>query len=96
MQHFYKNQLQNYAQKRNLRLPVYSCEREGPPHASHFRCKVTVDGQTYGSPEFFSTLKDAEHAAAKIALTSLVPDGAKEASLLFPMDIYITYCILRN
>ncbi|XP_030942713.1 double-stranded RNA-binding protein 1-like [Quercus lobata] len=78
MQHFYKNQLQNYAQKRNLRLPVYSCEREGPPHASHFRCKVTVDGQTYESPEFFSTSKDAERAAAKVALTSLVPDGAKE------------------
>ncbi|XP_075632930.1 uncharacterized protein LOC142605352 isoform X2 [Castanea sativa] len=78
MQHFYKNQLQNYAQKRNLRVPVYSCEPEGSPHASHFRCKVTVDGQTYESPEFFSTSKDAEHAAAKVALTSLVPDGAKE------------------
>ncbi|KAF3966577.1 hypothetical protein CMV_009340 [Castanea mollissima] len=78
MQHFYKNQLQNYAQKRNLCLPVYSCEPEGPPHASHFRCKVTVDGQTYESPEFFSTSKDAERAAAKVALTSLVPDGAKE------------------
>ncbi|KAK4561964.1 hypothetical protein RGQ29_004710 [Quercus rubra] len=78
MQHFYKNQLQNYAQKRNLRLPVYSCKCEGPPHASQFRCKVTVDGQTYESPELFSTSKDAEHAAAKVALTSLVPDGAKE------------------
>nr|XP_023913641.1 double-stranded RNA-binding protein 1-like [Quercus suber] len=78
MQHFYKNQLKNYARKRNLCLPVYSCEREGPPHASHFRCKVTVDGQTYESPEFFSTSKDAENAAAKVALTSLVPDGAKE------------------
>ncbi|XP_050244904.1 double-stranded RNA-binding protein 1-like isoform X2 [Quercus robur] len=78
MQHFYKNQLQNFAQKRNLLLPVYSCKCEGPPHASHFRCKVTVDGQTYESPEFFTTSKDAEHAAAKIALTSLVPDGAKE------------------
>ena len=96
MQHFYKNQLQKYAQKRNLCLPVYSCEREGPPHASHFRCKVTVDGQTYESPEFFSTSKDAERAAAKVALTSLVPDGAKEASLLFPVAIYITSRILRN
>ena len=96
MQHFYKNQLQNYAQKRNLCLPVYSCECEGPPHASQFRCKVTVDGQTYESPEFFSTSKDAENAAAKVALASLVPDGAKEASLLFPVAIYITSCILRN
>ncbi|XP_050260577.1 double-stranded RNA-binding protein 1-like isoform X3 [Quercus robur] len=78
MQHFYKNQLQNYARKRYLCLPEYSCECEGPPHASQFRCKVTVDGQTYESPEFFSTSKDAENAAAKVALASLVPDGAKE------------------
>uniref|UniRef100_A0A2N9IA19 DRBM domain-containing protein n=1 Tax=Fagus sylvatica TaxID=28930 RepID=A0A2N9IA19_FAGSY len=80
MQHLYKNQLQNYVQKRNLSLPAYSCEREGPPHASRFRCKVTIDGHTYESPEFFSTLKDAEHAAAKVALKSLSPDEAKEAS----------------
>ncbi|GMY20268.1 double-stranded RNA-binding protein 1-like [Fagus crenata] len=78
MQHLYKNQLQNYVQKRNLSLPAYSCEREGPPHASRFRCKVTIDGHTYESPEFFSTLKDAEHAAAKVALKSLSPDEAKE------------------
>ncbi|XP_059462236.1 double-stranded RNA-binding protein 4-like [Corylus avellana] len=81
MQHLYKNHLQNYAQKRNLSLPVYSCEREGPPHASRFKCKVTIDGQTYESPEFFATLKDAEHAAAKVALSSLSPDGVKEDDL---------------
>jgi hypothetical protein len=97
MQHLYKNHLQNYAQKRNLSLPVYSCEREGPPHASRFKCKVTIDGQTYESPEFFATLKDAEHAAAKVALTSLSPDGVKEASLLFPLAIYMTsMCIFQN
>ncbi|KAE8022906.1 hypothetical protein FH972_008667 [Carpinus fangiana] len=75
MQHLYKIHLQNYAQKRNLSLPVYSCEREGPPHASRFKCKVTINGQTYESPEFFATLKDGEHAAAKVALASLSPDG---------------------
>ncbi|KAH9784565.1 Double-stranded RNA-binding protein 1 [Citrus sinensis] len=39
MQHLYKNQLQSYTQKKNLPLPMYSCEREGPPHASRFKCK---------------------------------------------------------
>lgn len=83
MQHLYKNHLQNYAQKRNLSLPVYSCEREGPPHVSRFKCKVTIDGQTYESPELFSTLKDAEHAAAKVALTLLSPDVVKEVVFYF-------------
>ncbi|PKI34056.1 hypothetical protein CRG98_045513 [Punica granatum] len=69
--HLCKNQLQMYAQKRNLPLPTYSCEREGPPHASRFKCKVTVDGQTFESSDFCSTLKDAEHAAAQVALLAL-------------------------
>ncbi|KAH7571676.1 hypothetical protein JRO89_XS04G0116000 [Xanthoceras sorbifolium] len=75
MTHPYKNQLQSYAQKRNLALPTYSCEREGPPHASRFKCKVTVDGQTYECSTFFPTLKEAEHGAAKVALMSLPSDG---------------------
>ena len=29
-------------------------------------------------PELFPTLKEAEHAAAKVALTSLSPDGVQE------------------
>ncbi|XP_054800399.1 double-stranded RNA-binding protein 1-like isoform X2 [Prosopis cineraria] len=78
MQRLYKNQLQNYSQKRNLNLPEYSTEREGPPHASRFKCKVTIDGQTFESPQFFPTLKDAEHAAAKVALMSLQVAGAQE------------------
>ncbi|MED6109734.1 HLA class II histocompatibility antigen, DR beta 4 chain, variant 2 [Stylosanthes scabra] len=80
MAHLYKNQLQNYAQKRNLQLPVYTSEWEGPPHAMRFKCKVTVDGQTYECPNFFSTLKDAEHAAAEVALLSVLPGGFQEDS----------------
>ncbi|MED6145333.1 HLA class II histocompatibility antigen, DR beta 4 chain, variant 2 [Stylosanthes scabra] len=80
MAHLYKNQLQNYAQKRNLQLPVYTSEWEGPPHAMRFKCKVTFDGQTYECPNFFSTLKDAEHAAAEVALLSLLPGGFQEDS----------------
>ncbi|KAI4348475.1 hypothetical protein L6164_009196 [Bauhinia variegata] len=78
MQRLYKNQLQNYVQKRNLSLPVYTFEREGPSHNSRFKCKVTVNGETYESSEFFSTLKDAEHAAAKVALMSLPTEITQE------------------
>lgn len=78
IQHVYKNQLQHYAQKRNLMLPVYSCEWEGPPHASRFKCTVTIDGRTYQGQDFLPTMKDAEHAAAKVALISLLPNGVQE------------------
>ncbi|KAG6737547.1 hypothetical protein POTOM_059075 [Populus tomentosa] len=76
--HLFKNQLQTYAQKRNFSLPVYSCERAGPPHAIRFKCKVTVNGQTYASQEYFPTLNKAENAAAKAALMSLLPNGVEE------------------
>ncbi|KAK1582748.1 hypothetical protein Q3G72_017829 [Acer saccharum] len=39
MSQHYKSQLQSYVQKRNLALPIYSCERMGPPHAMRFKCK---------------------------------------------------------
>lgn len=81
VRHLYKNRLQNYAQKRNLPLPDYSTEREGPPHVSRFKSKVTIDGKTYGSPEFCPTLKEAEHAAAKVALESLSVNEVQEVSL---------------
>jgi len=81
MLHLYKNQLQSFAQKKNLGLPVYSSEWEGPPHAMCFKCKVTIDGHTYESDKLYSTLKDAEHAAAEAALMSLSPGGDQEASL---------------
>lgn len=81
MVHLYKNQLQIYAQKRNLSLPVYAPEWEGQCHARRFRCKVTIDGQTFQSPKFYSTLKESEHAAAEIAFKSLSPNGVQEVRL---------------
>lgn len=77
----YKNQLQTFAQKRSLPLPIYSSEHQGPVHARRFKCKVTIDGRTYESREYFTTLKDAEHAAAKAALMSLSAEGVNEASV---------------
>lgn len=79
--HLHKNQLQIYTQKKNLELPLYSCEWEGPPHNRRFIGRVTVSGQTYESPGFFPTLKEAENAAAKLALMSLSPDGIQDVSL---------------
>ncbi|KAK9715901.1 hypothetical protein RND81_06G197400 [Saponaria officinalis] len=78
MSRLYKNQLQIYAQKRNLNLPVYVSERDGPPHAPRFKCKVTLEGKTYECQEYFCTIKDAENAAAKIALTSVSSVGIEE------------------
>ncbi|WJX25406.1 HLA class II histocompatibility antigen, DR beta 4 chain [Trifolium repens] len=82
MTHLYKTQLQIYAQKKNLKLPEYSPEWEGPPHAMRFKCKVTIDGQTFESPKFYPTLKEAEHAAAEIALKSLSPTGIQEDEIV--------------
>ncbi|KAL6616144.1 hypothetical protein ACP70R_038414 [Stipagrostis hirtigluma subsp. patula] len=67
----YKNQLQIYAQKRGKQLPLYCPIQEGPPHAPLFKSTVTIDGQTFESPEYCHTLKEAETAAAKVALMSL-------------------------
>lgn len=63
-------------------LPVYSCEWEGPPHASRFKCTVAIDGRTYQGQDFLPTMKDAEHAAAKVALISLLPNGVQEVIIL--------------
>ncbi|KAL2503178.1 Double-stranded RNA-binding protein 4 [Forsythia ovata] len=69
--HIYKNRLQQYAQKKSLGLPVYTYESEGPPHARRFKSVVSLDGKIYEAPAFFPTLKDAEHAAAKVACQAL-------------------------
>lgn len=86
MLHLYKSRLQHYAQKQNLTLPVYSSELDGPPHARRFRSKVTIDGVTYETQEFFSTLKEAEHAAAKVAFESLALNDTQEVSTPFFPD----------
>ncbi|KAF8007337.1 hypothetical protein BT93_K1364 [Corymbia citriodora subsp. variegata] len=78
MRHLYKNQLQTFAQKRSLALPIYNSEHEGPPHARRFRCQVLIDGRTFETAEFYNTLKEAEHAAAKVALMSLSSDMSQE------------------
>lgn len=75
MLHLCKNQLHGLAQRRNMQPPLYSCTRDGPPHAYRFKAKVSVGGQTFESPDFFRTLREAEHAAAKAALMELSAGG---------------------
>ncbi|CAI0432769.1 unnamed protein product [Linum tenue] len=83
MQHLCKTQLQIYAQKRSLPLPVYAHERDGPCHACRFKSTVAIEGKTYSSEGFFPTLKDAENSAAKAALASLLPTGSGEEEISY-------------
>lgn len=65
-----------------MSLPVYECIREGPSHAAAFKASVTINGQTFESTKFSRTVKDAEHAAAKIALETIT-QGALDVSTLY-------------
>ncbi|XP_051131473.1 double-stranded RNA-binding protein 1-like isoform X2 [Andrographis paniculata] len=79
----YKNRLQQFAQKQNIGFPVYACETEGPPHARRFKSSVILNGKSYETLEFFSTLKEAEQAAAKVACEALSVEGKQEDSGLY-------------
>ncbi|KAL6640935.1 hypothetical protein ACP70R_019116 [Stipagrostis hirtigluma subsp. patula] len=71
----YKNQLQELAQRSCFNLPAYTCLREGPDHAPRFKAAVNFNGELFESPGFFTTLRQAEHAAAEVALAALARRG---------------------
>uniref|UniRef100_A0AAT9XXN2 Double-stranded RNA-binding protein 2 n=1 Tax=Pinus taeda TaxID=3352 RepID=A0AAT9XXN2_PINTA len=71
----HKNQLQDLAFRGGFSLPSYSSVRKGPAHVPLFKAFVTFEGETYESPEFYGTLRQAEHAAAAVALKSLTKKG---------------------
>ena len=71
----YKNQLQELAQRSCFNLPSYTCIREGPDHAPRFKAIVNFNGESFESPHYCSTLRQAEHAAAEVALNSLSSRG---------------------
>ncbi|KAK9161474.1 hypothetical protein Syun_007815 [Stephania yunnanensis] len=71
----YKNQLQELAQRSCFNLPSYACIREGPDHAPRFKATVNFNGETFESPTFCTTLRQAEHAAAEVALNELAKRG---------------------
>lgn len=77
----YKSQLLVYAQKRSKELPKYSSRSAGPPHALQFKATVVIDGRTFECPKFFKTVREAEHAAAEVALANLPKEESSEQNL---------------
>lgn len=90
----YKNQLQELAQRSCFNLPSYTCIREGPDHAPRFKATVNFNGEIFESPHYCSTLRQAEHSAAEVALNSLSNRGPSHSlaarilvsSLIFQSD----------
>ncbi|KAG8380487.1 hypothetical protein BUALT_Bualt06G0020500 [Buddleja alternifolia] len=87
----YKNQLQELAQRSCFNLPSYTCIREGPDHAPRFKAAVNFNGDSFESPSYCSTLRQAEHSAAEVALTSLSnrgPSNSLAARILDETGVY--------
>ncbi|KAJ8649224.1 hypothetical protein MRB53_002247 [Persea americana] len=71
----YKNQLQELAQRSCFNLPSYACIREGPDPAPRFKATVNFNGEIFEGPSYCFTLRQAEHAAAEVALHALSTRG---------------------
>ncbi|XP_010521763.1 PREDICTED: double-stranded RNA-binding protein 2 [Tarenaya hassleriana] len=87
----YKNQLQELAQRSCFNLPSYTCIREGPDHAPRFKATVNFNGEIFESPHYCSTLRQAEHSAAEVALNALSnrgPSHSLAARILDETGVY--------
>lgn len=87
----YKNQLQELAQRSCFNLPAYTCIREGPDHAPRFKATVNFNGETYECPNYCTTLRQAEHSAAEVALNALAnrgPSNSLAARILDETGVY--------
>ncbi|KAL3650023.1 Double-stranded RNA-binding protein 2 [Castilleja foliolosa] len=87
----YKNQLQELAQRSCFNLPSYTCIREGPDHAPRFKATVNFNGELFESPNYCSTLRQAEHSAAEMALNSISsrgPSNSLAARILDETGVY--------
>ncbi|CAL0334037.1 unnamed protein product [Lupinus luteus] len=87
----YKNQLQELAQRSCFNLPSYTCIREGPDHAPRFKATVNFNGEIFESPQYCTTLRQAEHSAAEVALNSLShrgPSHSLAARILDETGVY--------
>ncbi|OIW08563.1 hypothetical protein TanjilG_03239 [Lupinus angustifolius] len=87
----YKNQLQELAQRSCFNLPSYTCIREGPDHAPRFKATVNFNGEIFESPHYCTTLRQAEHSAAEVALNNLShrgPSHSLAARILDETGVY--------
>lgn len=94
----FKNRLQEYTQKNSLSLPVYTTINEGKDHLPEFKSSVTVNGAQYGSPLVFKYKREAENAAAQVAVEELLKLGLdkqfKETRLL--KNVLIDFAVKKN
>ncbi|KAH7444126.1 hypothetical protein KP509_02G065600 [Ceratopteris richardii] len=67
----FKNQLQEYAQKAGLPVPIYDVTNEGLPHKPQFKASVKFQEKVYEAPGSYGNSKKAEQAAAEVALAAL-------------------------
>ncbi|KAG0488982.1 hypothetical protein HPP92_007793 [Vanilla planifolia] len=87
----YKNQLQELAQRSCFNLPSYACVREGPDHAPRFQASVNFNGEIFEGPSNCTTLRQAEHSAAEVALANLssrAPSRSLAARVLDETGVY--------
>ncbi|KAF7152690.1 hypothetical protein RHSIM_Rhsim01G0197600 [Rhododendron simsii] len=63
----YKTKLQEVCQGNKWGLPKYSCIKDGPDHAPHFRASVSVNGVSFDSPSVSKSSKHALNEAAMLA-----------------------------
>ena len=67
---FYKNRLQDLAQREGYGLPTYSTEKSGEAHALTFVSTVKIKGEIF-TGQGAKTKKEAEMSAAKTAYKAL-------------------------
>ena len=67
----FKGLLQMHCQKAKVELPKYSCTQKMQGHIPVFLANLVVLGQNFTSEGEFSTKKQAEKSAAKVALREL-------------------------
>ena len=92
----YKNQLQELAQRSCFNLPAYTSIREGPDHAPRFKAVVNFNGEAFESPSYCSTLRQAEHSAAEVALNALAcrgPSNSLAARILVSQLPFLVYLL---
>ncbi|KAJ4763745.1 Double-stranded RNA-binding protein 1 [Rhynchospora pubera] len=77
----YKSQLLVYAQRRHKEAPKYTTVCSGTPQTPLFKATVLIDGLSFESPKCFKTVKEAEHAAAEVALASLPKEESSQQNL---------------
>lgn len=63
----YKTKLQELCHQRVWNLPVYTTAKQGLDHNPRFQATVTVNDQSFTTPDLYKSSKEAQNDAARIA-----------------------------